>query len=53
MTRASKQIDFRLLGVTQSLKILTAFDNLLMFPQSARQMTTIKTKKKMKKKTGG
>lgn len=51
MTRASKQIDFRLLGVTQSLKILTAFDNLLMFPQSARQMTTIKTKMKMKKKT--
>lgn len=44
MTRLEKieQIDFRLLGVTQSLKILTAFDNLLMFPQSARQMKTIK-----------
>lgn len=46
MTRLEKieQIDFRLLGVTQSLKILTAFDNLLMFPQSARQMKTIKKK---------
>lgn len=46
MTRLEQieQIDFRLLGVTQSLKILTAFDNLLMFPQSARQMKTIKKK---------
>lgn len=44
MTRL-EQIDFRLLGVTQSLKILTAFDNLLMFPQSARQMKTIKKRR--------
>lgn len=48
MTRLEKieQIDFRLLGVTQSLKILTAFDNLLMFPQSARQMKTIKKRRR-------
>lgn len=44
MTRL-EQIDFQLLGVTQSLKILTAFDNLLMFPQSARQMKTIKKRR--------
>lgn len=48
MTRLEKieQIDFRLLGVTESLKILTAFDNLLMFPQSARQMKTIKKRRR-------
>lgn len=41
-----ERIDFRLLGVTRSLKILTAFDNLLMLPQSARQITIIEQKKK-------